>query len=128
MSSIKLIGRHLHRTNSLLRTTPQVAERPAPHIPRLPAPMAALLIIVLGPGLALLISAALLTPDTPMNGGRAYAQVPASVFNDIHPGGATATPTCQSGWSVVTSPNPGPAGNFLFGVTAISENDVWAVG
>jgi hypothetical protein len=31
-------------------------------------------------------------------------------------------------WSVLDSPNPGPTGNLLFGVTATGPHDVWAVG
>lgn len=31
-------------------------------------------------------------------------------------------------WNVVPSPNPGAHGNYLFGVAAVSANDVWAVG
>jgi len=31
-------------------------------------------------------------------------------------------------WSKVPSPNPGPAGNVLDGVTAVSPTDAWAVG
>ena len=31
-------------------------------------------------------------------------------------------------WSVVPSPNPGPSGNQLFSVHAVSANSVWAVG
>jgi hypothetical protein len=31
-------------------------------------------------------------------------------------------------WTVVASPNPGTANNWLFGVAAVSANDVWAVG
>src|SRR5262249_43092977 len=31
-------------------------------------------------------------------------------------------------WSVVPSPSPGALQNILFGVTAISDADVWAVG
>lgn len=31
-------------------------------------------------------------------------------------------------WSVVLSPNPGSAGNHLYGVAAASSDDVWAVG
>jgi hypothetical protein len=31
-------------------------------------------------------------------------------------------------WSVVTSPSPGARQNILYGVTALSDNDVWAVG
>ncbi len=33
-----------------------------------------------------------------------------------------------SSWSVVTSPNGSKGSNFLFGVTAVSSTDVWAVG
>ena len=32
-----------------------------------------------------------------------------------------------SSWSVVPSPNPGNANNYLYGVAAISRKDVWAV-
>ncbi|PZS05328.1 MAG: hypothetical protein DLM69_01040, partial [Candidatus Chloroheliales bacterium] len=31
-------------------------------------------------------------------------------------------------WSVVTSPNLGSSGNYLYGVSALASNDVWAVG
>jgi len=31
-------------------------------------------------------------------------------------------------WVIVNSPSPGPQSNFLQGVSAVSENDVWAVG
>ena len=31
-------------------------------------------------------------------------------------------------WSVISSPNAGTGDNILDGVTAISPNDVWAVG
>jgi hypothetical protein len=31
-------------------------------------------------------------------------------------------------WNVVTSPSPGARQNILYGVTALAENDVWAVG
>jgi hypothetical protein len=41
---------------------------------------------------------------------------------------ATPTPTCASGWSIVPSPNTGPDRNFLSAVSALSSNDVWAVG
>jgi len=33
-----------------------------------------------------------------------------------------------SSWSVVPSPNPGPGNNVLYGVTALSPGDAWAVG
>ncbi|GDY33627.1 alkaline phosphatase family protein [Gandjariella thermophila] len=31
-------------------------------------------------------------------------------------------------WSVVSNPNPGAGGDIFYGVTAIADNDVWAVG
>src|SRR4051794_35686775 len=31
-------------------------------------------------------------------------------------------------WSVVTSPNPSPEEDYLYSVSAVSPNDVWAVG
>jgi hypothetical protein len=31
-------------------------------------------------------------------------------------------------WSVVPSPSPGAGGNILYGVAALADNDVWAVG
>lgn len=44
----------------------------------------------------------------------------------------TRTPTPAStpctGWGTVTSPNVGTGANQLFGVAAVSANDVWAVG
>src|SRR5207249_767545 len=33
-----------------------------------------------------------------------------------------------SSWEVVSSPNTGSASNHLYGVAAVSANDVWAVG
>jgi hypothetical protein len=33
-----------------------------------------------------------------------------------------------SSWSVIPSPDPGGTGNILYGVAAISDSDVWAVG
>jgi hypothetical protein len=33
-----------------------------------------------------------------------------------------------STWTVVPTPNPGSAGNYLFGVTAMGPDDAWAVG
>src|SRR5262245_32365297 len=40
----------------------------------------------------------------------------------------SATPVCNPSWSVVTSPNPSPTLQYLFGVAAISPTDIWAVG
>jgi hypothetical protein len=31
-------------------------------------------------------------------------------------------------WQVVSSPNPAPSGNYLYGLSATSANDIWAVG
>jgi hypothetical protein len=31
-------------------------------------------------------------------------------------------------WRAVASPNPAPSGNYLYGISATSSNDVWAVG
>jgi hypothetical protein len=33
-----------------------------------------------------------------------------------------------SGWSIVPSPNNGRSANFLYGVSAVASDDVWAVG
>jgi hypothetical protein len=42
---------------------------------------------------------------------------------------ATATPCTLIGtWSIVESPNPGSTDNYLQAVSALSPNDVWAVG
>lgn len=40
---------------------------------------------------------------------------------------ASATPGCPPNWNVVNSPNP-LTNNYLYAVTAVSPNDVWAVG
>lgn len=37
-------------------------------------------------------------------------------------------PDCGPDWTVVPSPNVGTSYNSLHGVTAVSANDVWAVG
>ncbi len=39
----------------------------------------------------------------------------------------TTVPTCVPGWSIVASPDQDHAG-FLFGVSVLAANDVWAVG
>jgi hypothetical protein len=41
---------------------------------------------------------------------------------------ATASVTPCTGWSVVPSPNVGTVASQLYGVSAITSNDVWAVG
>ena len=52
-----------------------------------------------------------------------------SLTLSAEPGGTSATPTLNCGvWSVVTSPNPTRKYDSLNGVTAVSANDVWAVG
>ncbi len=45
-------------------------------------------------------------------------------------GGTSVLALAQScgQWSVVSSPNVGTAANTLYGVTAVSPNDIWAVG
>jgi hypothetical protein len=43
-------------------------------------------------------------------------------------GRASGTASCATDWMVVPSPSVGSNPNFLFGVTAVSANDVWAVG
>src|SRR5438552_3272190 len=51
--------------------------------------------------------------------------------NDNQPASSNivaVTPTCQTGWDVVSNPTPGTDGNELYGVTSVSANDVWAVG
>jgi hypothetical protein len=40
----------------------------------------------------------------------------------------TPSPTCPAGWLQVPSPNASTADNYLLDVSAISPNDVWAVG
>ena len=46
--------------------------------------------------------------------------------------GGTATPTatiaCGATWTHIASPNPGQQVNYVFGMSAVSENDIWAVG
>src|SRR5438270_6017558 len=41
---------------------------------------------------------------------------------------ADATSLGCGSWQVVQSPNTGPNGDRLFGVTAVTANNVWAVG
>src|SRR5438552_14354058 len=53
---------------------------------------------------------------------------PAARGNGPAQGTPTATPTCSPWrvWSIVSSPNQGSSS--LYGVSAVSSNDVWAVG
>lgn len=39
-----------------------------------------------------------------------------------------AAATCLPAWSTITSPNPSTSVNFLSGVSALTDKDVWAVG
>jgi hypothetical protein len=41
---------------------------------------------------------------------------------------ATKPAGCQPSWSIVPSPDGGPTGNGLYGVAALSSDDVWTVG
>src|SRR5947209_20510087 len=42
---------------------------------------------------------------------------------------STSLTFAQSGaWAIVSSPNQGTLGNHLYGVAAVSANDIWAVG
>src|SRR4051794_34997902 len=45
----------------------------------------------------------------------------------IAPAGPPLTP-CPRAWQVVPSPNVGTGPNFLTGVAAIADDDIWAVG
>src|SRR5690348_2605470 len=40
---------------------------------------------------------------------------------------APASPNCAPGWTVIPSPNHAGAINNLFGISAVSANDIWAV-
>jgi hypothetical protein len=54
-----------------------------------------------------------------------------SVITDTHVQDTTHTVIAHwngQRWSIVPSPNPGTSTNELWGVTALSANDVWAVG
>src|SRR5437870_3635793 len=58
--------------------------------------------------------------------GNAYAHPYVTTTPTITP---TSTPLpCGLAWNVIDSPNPSPSLNYLFGVAAVSANDVWAVG
>src|SRR5207302_1303741 len=41
---------------------------------------------------------------------------------------AEAAPLTCGAWNVVPSPNPGTQNNTLYGIAAVSANDVWTVG
>lgn len=40
----------------------------------------------------------------------------------------TAPPGCVLDWSIASSPSPGTAFNALYSISAVSANDIWAVG
>src|SRR5262245_57843841 len=119
MPSIKYIGHHNHQTNNDIHVILQVAGYRATRLMSLPVLMFTLLVVVVGPGLVLLLPSVLLMPGVSVHVARVYAQDPSGVQSGV-PLGPTATPTCQSGWSVVNSPNPSSTGNFLYGVTSIA--------
>ncbi len=52
---------------------------------------------------------------------------PTATITSISTPSPTTVPTCVPGWSMVASPDPDNAG-FLFGVSVLAANDVWAVG
>src|SRR5450759_5410336 len=54
--------------------------------------------------------------------GGASAAEPVSVL--VSP----IAPDCGPDWSVVSSPSVGTGANHLYGVAAVSSDDVWAVG
>jgi hypothetical protein len=43
-------------------------------------------------------------------------------------GAVRAAPSTGTAWSVAQSPNPGGWGNIIWGMTALTERDAWAVG
>lgn len=79
------------------------------------------------------------TPDVGTQGSELLA-VAAPAHNNIWAVGDFSTSSTVDGrrtliehfdgtvWSVVPSPNPSQAGDFLTGVTALASNNVWAVG
>src|SRR5205085_3994843 len=76
--------------------------------------------------------------DSPSPGSRNELQaVDGSSSNDVWAvgftsnGGSARTLILRwngSTWTETPSPNPGPGGNYLFGVAALSPDNVWAVG
>ena len=50
-----------------------------------------------------------------------------AAFLLVSRGGARATASACA-WTVVSGANPGGAGNFLHGTSAVATNDIWAVG
>src|SRR5215472_533864 len=82
------------------------------------------------------------TSPNPGGDGRSLSGVSADSASDAWAAGSyctTAAVPCTgpdtlllhwngATWSKVPSPNPGPAGNVLDGVTAVSPTDAWAVG
>ncbi len=63
------------------------------------------------------------SPTPPATNTSTATRTPTATSTPI----ATATPECGLAWHVLSSPNPGFS-NILFGVDALSQSDVWAVG
>jgi hypothetical protein len=78
------------------------------------------LILVTLIGAGVLWTLAVLNRDTSAQAQAKGGVPPASGVSDA--------PDCGHDWAVVSSPNPGSLSNYLGAVTAVSANDVWAVG
>jgi hypothetical protein len=81
------------------------------------------------------------SPNTTNGADNTLLAVAAVSANDVWTAGGISSSTGQgltdqtliehwdgSKWSVVTSPNPGKDHNTIFGMSAVSANEVWAVG
>jgi hypothetical protein len=81
------------------------------------------------------------SPNTTSGADNSLLAVAAVAANDVWAGGGISSSTGQgltdqtliehwdgSKWSVVSSPSPGKDHNTIFGMSAVSANDVWAVG
>ena len=69
----------------------------------------------------------------PSNPTSVISQLPStkSFSTQVHTGAsatATLTPACTPSWNVISSPNIGQGNNILQGITAITSDDIWAVG
>jgi hypothetical protein len=66
------------------------------------------------------------TPTITITPSHTATSVPTYTFTaTITP---SPTPICSNGWHIVSSPSQGGSNNHLYGVAAVSANDVWAVG
>src|SRR5437588_765077 len=61
-------------------------------------------------------------------GGSAFGAHPVEVDGWVRAVIASPSSTCTPAWSIVSSPNPSRGDNYLFDVSAVSANDIWAVG